>query len=107
MTSCTAGMLPLYGMWVSFTPATSWKSSPVMWVEEPEPAEPKLISPGLALAIATKSWTVLAGKAGFTTSARGRSTATRIGCRSFAGSYGSFAYSACAAWMPMVPRSSV
>ncbi len=59
ITSAMAGALPLYGMWVIFTPAIELSSSVARCVDEPLPAEPKLIEPGLALAAAITSCTVL------------------------------------------------
>src|SRR6185503_2154372 len=66
MRSISAGPLPLYGTCSIFTPVIMLKSSADMWIEVPLPEEAKLIWPGLDLASAMNSLTVLAGTAGCT-----------------------------------------
>ena len=74
----------------------------------PLPPEPKLISPGFALAIATSSAIDRAGSAAGTTATRGVTTTRAIGVKSFAGSKVSLGYSAgLAESMPRLPISSV
>ena len=48
------------------TPAIILNSSPAMWLAEPMPPDAMLILPGLALAPAMNSGSVLTGTAGFT-----------------------------------------
>jgi hypothetical protein len=54
------------GTWTIFTPAIILNSSPERWMELPVPDDAILILPGLALAWAMNSGTVLAGNEGFT-----------------------------------------
>ena len=53
------------------TPVVNRKSSAAMCGVVPTPPEPKLMAPGLALAISTSSPTDLAAKEGLTTSTNG------------------------------------
>ncbi|MNL24173.1 hypothetical protein D3C87_1455970 [compost metagenome] len=59
--SVMAGPLPRYGTCMSRVPVTTWNSSPAMCCEVPGPAEPKVMVPGLLLASAINSCTLLAG----------------------------------------------
>src|SRR5207249_1399542 len=66
ITSTSAGADPRYGTWTRLTPVFSLNNSPVRWTFVPLPADAKLSLPGLALAYAMNSGTVVAGTEGFT-----------------------------------------
>src|SRR6185436_3181520 len=59
--SVSAAGAPLYGTCVQVTPVIERNSSPERWVMVPVPADATLMAPGLALASALKSFTVLSG----------------------------------------------
>jgi hypothetical protein len=73
-------------MWFSLMPAADWKASIVRWLVEPLPSEAYGISPGLALAAATSSFTDLYGAPDETTSACGVTTMLPISSKSLIGS---------------------
>ena len=81
--SVTTCGLPVYGMWVIFTPARWLNSSSARWVELPTPDEPNEIVPGLLLASAINSLTVLTPSSGVTTSTVGVDVISAIGAKSF------------------------
>jgi hypothetical protein len=64
------------------TPAIMLNSSPEMWPAVPLPAEAKRTLPGLALAKAMNSGTVLAGNDGFTSMTLARRPMNAIGAMS-------------------------
>ena len=53
--------MPLYGTWIILMPACELKVSIARCTAVPSPDEPYEIAPGLALAMATNSASVLAG----------------------------------------------
>src|SRR6516225_112122 len=71
MTSVIASGLPLKGTCTATIPALAKKRSALIWTPLPTPAEAKLSEPGLALAAATRSPTVLKPRDGETTSTFG------------------------------------
>src|SRR5688572_25156090 len=106
--SVIAGADPLYGTCDICTPVSTLNSSPDRWIEVPLPLEAKLMVPGLDLATATSSGTVFAGTDGCATSTFGTPATSTIGAKSFAASYGIFAYRlVLIACVPTVPISNV
>src|SRR6516165_9891645 len=71
MSSVIASGLPLKGTWTATIPVLAKKRSALIWTPLPTPAEAKLNEPGLALAAATRSPTVLKPRDGETTSTFG------------------------------------
>ena len=67
MSATMAAAAPLYGTCTMLIPASCLNSSIVTCVVERLPTVPKRISPGLLLARATSSFTVLAGSEGCAT----------------------------------------
>src|SRR5215472_19337719 len=59
--SVSAGVVPRYGTWIMSIPVMNLNSSPATCCTDPMPAEAMLTLPGLALAKAMNSGTVLAG----------------------------------------------
>src|SRR5215471_20111958 len=64
--SVSAGAVPRYGTWTRLMPVIILSNSPDRCGDVPTPPEAKLILPGLALAWAMNSATLLAGTAGCT-----------------------------------------
>src|SRR5215472_16345449 len=62
--SVSAGVVPRYGTWIMSIPVMNLNSSPATCCTDPMPAEAMLTLPGLALAKAMNSGTVLAGNRG-------------------------------------------
>ncbi len=67
MTSVSASGMPLNGTWIASNPALTRKRSVLRWVAEPTPAVAKVSPPGLDLAAATRSFSVLKPFSGETT----------------------------------------
>ncbi len=82
--------LPLKGTWVMSTPARSLKISPDRWLLVPGPEEPKNSPPGLDLAAAIRSETVLNGLSAATTRRFGTVAIPATTARSLRGSQLSF-----------------
>ena len=83
-------------------PAAFTKFSPAMWTWLPMPAEPKLIVPGLDLASAISSFTLLAGTDGCTTTSCGPLATLVTAMKSLTGSNGSCLYM-CGLTVKMLP----
>jgi hypothetical protein len=106
--SVIAGAEPLYGTCDICTPVITLNSSPDKWIDVPLPLEAKLIAPGLSFASLINSATVFAGTEGCATSTFGTPATRMTGAKSFAASYGIFAYRlGLIACVPTVPISSV
>ena len=88
ITSCTAGAVPLYGMFTMSTPDCILNASPAMCSDEPTEPIAKLSWPGLALASAISSFTLLAGSEGCATRIEGEVATSVSGVKSFTGSKG-------------------
>ena len=71
-------------------PAAERNISIVRWLVDPAPSEAKLICPGFAFAVATRSLTDFAANPGLATSVCGVSAMLVIGAKSRSTSYGSF-----------------
>src|SRR5262245_18762969 len=80
--SVRAGAPPRYGTWTRFRPAMMLNSSPAKCGWVPMPGDAMLILPGLALAYAINSGTVLAGTDGFTSIRLGNRTMPATGAMS-------------------------
>lgn len=70
-------------------PVRSANSMPARWLAPPVPEMAKFTVPGLALASATSSRTLLAGNAGLAASRCGEYATSTTGAKSFTGSNGS------------------
>src|SRR6202166_4029931 len=78
----SAGAAPRYGTWSMSTPAIILNNSPANCGVVPLPTDAMLILPGLALAYAMNSGTVLAGTEGCTTITMGTSVTPQTGAMS-------------------------
>ena len=87
--SCTAGAVPLYGMFTMSTPDCILNASPAMCSDEPTAPIAKFSSPGLDLARAISSRTSLAGTDGLATRMDGEVATQVSAVKSFTGSKGS------------------
>ena len=90
--ACVAGAPPLNGMCTTSVPVSTLNSSPARWPALPLLPEPNASLPGLALAYAMNSFTLLTGDDALTTSTLGVTAISVIGAKSFTASYGIVVY---------------